>query len=450
MSPEPPTDEIVAIEQVDLGDLAFAAGQRADAVAKWRQASKTSDHPAIVAMVALRRVRVEGTLAPLWQERVWTVALANCPLTTPICRLAHADRSLYVPSFAGGSHDHAAALIAGETWSPILQGAADQRATFARQGTPWLDHPGTWTTNLSLTYDQLSGVGAMARFIHPDVAYTSHRVDLLAYADFGGNWTTTARWRTPGQPAAAVFAAASNGFAYAWTHDPATPAGVPVRVAHGRGEATVAVRPIETPVRVWASAGGRYDSVASPAVPTLGGSCSGCVDGDLLGEDVSNVLGFGAVAASWSPGTGRFRASANVEAGTGDYSHLAIEGELRSSVPIGPFALAAQLAIAGTPLRAEPWWRWPSAGGAHLLRGLPDGRLRAPLLVSTQLEVSRGIVGPLHAAVFVDAAHADSATWTAGGGLRLVLPPGRDNTTRLDLGAGPLGWGAVLSWGEAF
>jgi len=39
---------------------------------------------------------------------------------------------------------------------------------------------------------------------------------------------------------------------------------------------------------------------------------------------------------------------------------------------------------------------------------------------------------------------------SAGGGLRLVLPPERDNTTRLDVGFSPHGWGVVLAFGETF
>lgn len=439
--------EIAAVRAIDVGDTMFQAGERAVASVKWTEAAATSNHPAIVAMVALRRVHLEGNLAPMWQERVWTQALANCPVSEPVCRLAHADRALFVPSFAGGSLAEADELISAIDWSPELEKAARHRKFLARTGTNWIDHPGTWTTNFGLSFSQLSSAGASLRFIHPDVGFSGHRIEATAYGDLSGSWALNGRWYTPWKPATSLSIGGSRGWTYAWAPVESAPAGAGIPLSQGVFDARMAVEAVSGPVRVWTGVGGRYDTISLYSSAARAGDCDGCVPTELL-TDRDAGIGFATVSASWT--TTPMRVSLRTEAGTGDYEHLSVDMRLRAGVPVGSVNLAVQLAVSATPLAGEPWWRWPAAGGSYLLRGLPAGRLRAPVMTSAQFEASRTIVGPLEGALFIDAASADSATWTAGGGVRLVLPPERDNVTRLDVGAGPLGWGAVLSWGEAF
>lgn len=439
--------EYAAIALVEAGDQAFQAGQRAVAVAHWAEAAQASEHPAVAAMVALRRVHVEGNFAPMWQERTWTRALANCPISEPVCRLAHADRALFVPSFAGGSLDEAAELVTTGIWPSELHAAAKHREHLANRGTSWIDVPGSWTANLGLSYSQLSSAGAALRFVHPDVGFAGHRVEASAYGDLSGSWALNGRWFTPWKPATSLSVLGSQGWTYAWAPVDGVATGAGIPLSHGAFDARAAVQAVGTPFRVWTGIGVRYDSMLLYSSAALDGDCDGCVPAQALG-DAQASLAFATASASW--GSEPLRVSFRTEGGTGDYAHVALDAKLRTTLPIGPVDLAAQLAISATPLAEEPWWRWPSAGGSYLLRGLPAGRLRAPVMTSAQFELSRPIVGPLEGALFLDAASADSATWTAGGGVRLVLPPGRDNTTRLDFGAGPLGWGAVLSWGDAF
>ena len=137
------------------------------------------------------------------------------------------------------------------------------------------------------------------------------------------------------------------------------------------------------------------------------------------------------------------------EADFGAYTWVGLTLDARAHTPIGHGELAGRVLATGVPTPDVPFHRLPTAGGAELLRGLPAGRFRAPTLYALQIEGRYPIVGPLHAAAFVDAARVEGDHFTAGGGLRLVLPPGRDNVTRVDVGFGPEGWGVVVAWGEA-
>jgi hypothetical protein len=333
--------------------------------------------------------------------------------------------------------------------------AITQRRAWSRDGARWIENPGTWNANLGFSYAQLSSLGILARFTHPDLGFRAHRLDSSLYADLSGTWAANARWTTPGPYSTSTAISGSQATTYAWTDGTNGPQAVPIH--HDIVEGQVGVRLVRSPVRVWTGISARFDELSDPAVARGGATepvgeyearCPGCVPENELVNTNGATYALG-TSVAWAPNE-RFRTSLAVEAGTGSWTHLSVAGKVRGELPLGPLRMRTQLALEATPLHDEPWWRWPSAGGANLLRGLPAGRYRAPVLSSVQAELSHRITGPLEAAIFVDSVVAGEPAWTAGGGVRLVLPPGRDNTTRLDVGAGPDGWGAVLSWGDAF
>ena len=81
---------------------------------------------------------------------------------------------------------------------------------------------------------------------------------------------------------------------------------------------------------------------------------------------------------------------------------------------------------------------------------MPAGYYRDETLGFGQLELRHPLEQPIELALFLDTAFIDGLHWTAGGGLRLVLPPDRRNVTRLDVGFGEGTWGVVVSWGDAW
>jgi hypothetical protein len=129
--------------------------------------------------------------------------------------------------------------------------------------------------------------------------------------------------------------------------------------------------------------------------------------------------------------------------------HVLSAADVTLHQPVGRGVFAARVGGEWAPGEAA-WFLRPGVGGTTLLRGLPAGRFRDEGLASAQVELRHPIVGPLHAAAFVDGAWCDAFHASAGAGLRLVLPPEADNTTRLDVGVSPDGWGVVLAFGEAF
>lgn len=391
-------------------------------------------------MARIRLVRFQGNLAPMWQEGPLDRALAACPPAEPWCAIARADWELWMPRFLGADPAHVEALLDG---SP-LSGPAEARRVQAR-GDPAgvralagmdptsLDGVGrgmvatgrvlppaadTWFVGAGVAVVPGGGVVGQARFVHPDLGWRRHVLVVAADGTTlgGGGVTGSTRLATPGRPGLLVSVARSP--LYHWDPDPTLhlvdTAGGVVTGGWGAGAWDFRVG--------WA---GRADHHGGLWTWTHGPTLN----------------------ATWS--SAPWRHSTTLTAQGGDYPYLYAESELSGSWTRGRFELRGRLAAEAASPDA-PFWRLPSAGGEALLRGEPAGRWRGPTLAATQVEARGRALGPVHAAVFVDLAAVDGLHWSAGAGLRLVLPPERWNVTRLDLGFAPGRWGVVLAWGEAW
>ncbi len=425
-----------AVEALEEGDTAWEAEERRAAVAAWRRALGLAGAPlcepvacrAVEAMAHLRLVHQEGNLAPFWREPGWTRALSVCPPAAPWCALAEIDRNLLVPAFAGGDAAAVPGLLAALDGQPALAAAVERRQRWVVAGRP--AGPGTWTIALGLSAAPGAGLGGALRFVHPDVGGAAHRLAVVAFGNSAAEGGLALSFMD------ATFHSTTRVSAarlqrYAWVGEEAlafrsdraeVDFGVPVPVGPlvvtGGGTA-LAEELGGAPAAAFAdrvyAAGPRLGVAAEALARRLRGSVGGRVLFDLDGA---------------AP-------------------HVLSEAAVMLHQPVARGVFAARVGGEWAPDEAV-WFLLPAVGGTTLLRGLPYGRFRAEALASAQAELRYPLFGPVHGAVFVDSAWCDGPHVSGGGGLRLVLPPAQDNTTRLDVGVSPDGWGVVLAFGEAF
>lgn len=451
-----------ALAEISEGDRAWWSGDRGAAYAAWRRAlvlalaaaaespdtqARPATRPperasaqarAAEAMARVRLLQLGGTTAPFVHEARLNAALANCPTTEPWCVIAAADWELFMPAFTGANPARVPELLAG---SP-LPGPAAARITVATGDQTALDAlptealdgmgagmrqtrrirppaPGTWVLGLGVGGAPGAGVGLTVRFVHPDLAWRGHRLEVTAGGDSRLGFSVASSLRTATRPGWVFGVSGARVVADRWEGDVATP------YALGTLRGYAAVAPRWQDVTLLAGASVRADWIDGAAY--VAGPLAAVTLGDLT----------------------RDGARVTVDTSFGTYTHLALSGEWRAHPPLEGGELAIRLAGTHVPT-ASPFYRLPTAGGADLLRGLPAGRFRAPTVLAAQAEYRRVLVGPLHGAAFVDTAWVDGPHVTAGLGVRLVLPPARENVTRLDIGFGPEGWGVVAAWGDAF
>lgn len=434
-----------ALDRLAEGDEAWFADDRRAAVRAWREAlALAGDAPAdraAEAMAHVRLVRFEGNLAPLWHEAALNRALDACPPTEPWCGVAWSDWELWMPSFVGADPARVPARLRG---SPLV-GPAEARRVQAR-GDPAglaglaalpaeaLDGVGrgmvrtgrlrpppadTWFIGTGIAVvPGLGGVGRV-RFAHPDVGWDRHALMITADGSTlgGGSVAISGSLATATRPSASVLVARSRG--WVWRPEPEPYTVDTAAAAYTQGFA----------VDRWAFRmgwTGRLDRHAGESTFTHGPR----------------------LQAEWS-GEG-LRLGASLTPMGGDYPFLYASAELAGRWSRGRTELRGRALGEATPIPETPFWRRPTAGGETLLRGLPAGRFRGPMLGAAQGEARVHAAGPVSVAGFVDLAAVDGVHLTAGPGLRLTLPPERWNVTRLDLGFGPEGWGLVLAWGEAW
>ena len=448
-----------AIDALARGDAHFWAGDRPAAVAEWRAAVKVAAPcaevacRAVEAMAHLRLVRREGNLAPIWHEGAWSRALADCPVDEPLCVLAEADRRLTVPPFAGGDVASvpglvAALLVDGAPWAGAA--AARQRLAVARgapgiavewpsQGDDGLSRamkastqaeapdPGTWTLSLGVTAAPYAGFGGLVRLVEPDVGGRGHRLALVVAADSTGTVASSSSLavRSPMSPSVGV--GYSRGPLWSWPDDGA------VASLAERADGSLSVATVIGPATISGGAVGLWF--------------------DPRNRNPERVVGVGPHASvRFTERTSRFSSTVSgrdiIDADTAGH-HVLVDADVRKIFSIGRLELASRLYGQGAPGETA-WYLEPALGGSTLLRGVPYGRFRAEWVAAVQVEARYPIVGPLHGALFVDNAWADGLHVSVGGGIRLVLPPERENVTRVDVGFSPDGWGVVLAWGEAF
>jgi hypothetical protein len=258
------------------------------------------------------------------------------------------------------------------------------------------------------------------RFVDPDLAWKAWRLELIAGGDTRGGALASASLITATRPAFVASASASRAIADAWVE------GTPIAYELDTVRIGAGVAPRLDDVTVQVGASARADWLDGAPALVAGPSAS---------------LARGDPAATWL----RLGFDSNL----GAYTHVALSADARAHPSLAGGTLALRAAITHVPTDS-PFYRLPTAGGADLLRGAPAGRYRDATVFAAQAEYRHPIVGPLEGALFVDTAAAQGWHMTGGGGLRIVLPPGRLNVTRVDVGVGPGTWGVVAAWGEAF
>ncbi|MSQ01530.1 MAG: hypothetical protein EXR71_06510 [Myxococcales bacterium] len=448
-----------AIDALARGDASFWAGDRPAAVVEWRAALRGAGAceedacRAVSAMAHVRLVRREGNFAPLWHEPGWNRALGDCPAEEPLCVLAEADRRLTVPAFAGGDVASVAGLVApllveGSPWAGAA--AARQRLAVARgapgiavewpsQGDDGLARamkasarsdapdPGTWTLSFGLTAAPYAGFGGLVRLVEPDLGGRGHRLSLVAAADSTGTVAASSSLAVRSAASPSTSLGYGRGPLWSWSGEGAQ------ATLSERADCAIGVATSVGPITVSGGAGGLWF--------------------DPRDTSPERVVGVGPTASVrfadrptrwWISISGRDI----IDADTAGH-HLLVDADVRKVFSIGRLDLASRLYGQGAPGETA-WYLEPAVGGSTLLRGLPYGRFRAEWIAAAQVEARVPVVGPLHAALFVDSVWADGFHASVGGGIRLVLPPERENVTRVDVGFSPDGWGVVLGWGEAF
>lgn len=429
-----------SIADISIGDEAWWAGDRGEALTAWRRALAEVDTSAVgraaEVMARVRLLQVTGNLAPFVHERRMSLALDACPTSEPWCHIAAADVELFMPAFTGADPRRIPELLAG---SPLvgpatariaaatgdigaLAGLADAeldgmgRGILAqRRRLP--PNPGTWVLGVGIGGAPGAGVGFLVRFVDPDLAWAQHRLELVASADTRGGFYIASGLRTAGRTPLSFGLTGGRSIGDLWIDD----APQAWSLAYARGSA--AINPHWSGVSLVVGASARVE--ASQDVGVTAGPYTALSLGD---RDVLRV---------------------SADSAFGAYTHVLVGADWRGQQPLAGGTLALHTALTYVPT-ASPFWRLPSAGGSDVLRGLSAGRYRVHTLAIGQVEYRHVVIGPLYGAAFLDAAWADGGHMTAGVGLRIVLPPDRENTTRLDFGAGPEGWGFVVAWGEAF
>ncbi len=462
----------ISLDLVSDGDLAWWTGDRPRArrlyrdalraaVAERRDAKARGVDPlpetrAAEARARLRTILLGNNFSPLVHQGRLFKALDLCPTTEPECVVTEAELALFLPPMLGGDPSIVGPMLSGLDTGPArarkVAAGGDPALLRADEGPP--DAP---------PRPDLDGMGR-------GMLATSQRLPV-------NPGTSVWAFGLGGAPglgmAASLVYSTPDAFGKAWRFD-----GTLAGDSRGGGIVSGALRGprlgggasvSRLVVDDWRS-GGR-ESVRLEAARTF---ASGTVlrrgaTGVEVGLDarterddpVGSWLRAAGPTVALTVGTSpRLRISA--ETGAGDYLHTLLGADVRGGVGVPGVggSLVARAGVQGVPTAGTPWWRWPSAGGSSVLRGISAGRWRAPLLATGQIEWRRTVAGPLAGALFTDHAWADDGTragWhaTAGAGLRLVVPGMEAASTRLDFGWGlspddRAAWGLVVGVGEAF
>lgn len=416
------------IAPIDAGDLAWWRGDRAAAVSAYREALAGADATpvgrAVEAMARVRLLQFSGSVGPFIHEAALDRALADCPAAEPLCAVALADYQLWMPRFTGADPARVEGILADNPLGgsrrvaagadPALVADDGMGRGITETGRRMPESPGTWRVAVGVGGAPGLGVAGVVRFEHPDLGYRGHALGAAASVDsrggglLSGVLTTASRWQV------AALGARQIGEFGDGTYTLATVRGSGAWVPRGPD------------VGLQLGLGARTDTLGAGWLPVAGP--------------------FGAVTL----GSGAVWTRVGVDTGFGAYRHAALSWDTRAYPAVLGGTLALRAAFTHVPTVESPFFRLPSAGGSELLRGEPAGRYRDASLFAGQVELRRTVRDPVGISLFADTAWLGEWHATVGGGLRLTLPPGDDNVTRLEVGWCPGSWGVVAGWGNAF
>ena len=431
---------------LDEGDLAWAGGERGEARSAWRVAASSQD-PAVRAQAELRLLLVSGSVGLAVHGPRADAALLQCPVEDAWCDIATAERELYLRQL-------------GLPWSPGRTRTALARAEAAlpevvRTRRVWLGEvdpdelasvpippdglgqglqahagrypsgPGTWVLGLGVAGASGQGVGGGLRLVHPDLGWKGHRLTAEAGLTSRGAGQLSLRLQThPQQGAFTVASLRGQRLVQDTWQD---------GVAVGIEQAGVAVASL--------ALGRQFDSGFTVwAGPML--------RADLVNDEL--IQGHGAVGGtSWRPGPA-WRHTLSLELSAVGTGFLGSRLELAWIPTTAGSHPAVQLLGQWVPWSTGPDWRLPTVGGGQVLRSGSVGRLRAEELVAAVVEWRQGVGSALELVPFVEGAWVDGPHGGGGLGLRLKLPPRPNNTLRLDVAMGDIGFGLSVGWGDFF
>ena len=392
----------------------------------------------MVAMAELRLLLVSGNLGLASHGPRADRAHLECPAGVPWCDLARADYEILSSQLGLPADLNEAARLINRAQED-LPGPAMARRVWMGEAEPqqldglardglgdgllehatWPTGPGTWFVGLGFSGAPGAGVGGGVRFVHPDVRWSSWRLQSDASLTTRGSGQLSMQLSTPGT------------LWSVW----ALRGGRLILDNYQTGE-TISLNTINA----LAGPGLRRGRAAVWAGPLLR---LDQVDGERLS---GHGLALGATHTA-----NVLRLSARMEQTLiADYRHTRLSTTAITTLPVGNTTTLVRLHGSAAPESQAPWWHLPSAGGGEHLRSAPLGRWRGLALAAAAVELRSPIIGALGGVVFAEVAAIEGVHPGGGAGLRLYLPPQPHSTLRIDLGYGEDGAVLTAGWGEAF
>ncbi len=424
---------------VDVGDRAWAKGDRNEAREAWNQASESAD-PAAVAMAEVRLLRVGGNLGLVVHGPRADAALVRCGDERGWCALARADRWLTLRDLglepAGGTEGARWAAIARLelpeaaqerlVWAGVapvgslMDGESGLGACLRTGGGAWPSGPGTWSMGLGVVGGVGSGLGGGVRFLHPDLGLRGAWLETSALVTSRGNLSLS-MGASVGEPWGLLARMSVQRYYFDYYVD----------------DSLVYSRVV--------------DSLELGVAPSAHFGSTKAWVGPLLRWDKSPELWF-------NPGVfggAKWRRSAWVAEFGGVVGLRQVFGVGELSVGRSPTKGLAGRLLSQAALGEVPSWRLPQVGGGQVLRSGPAGRWRGPRLGAFALEERLVFGDRLGGVGFFEGAavagrRGDGLHGGLGLGIRVRVPPQPSPPIRLDVAWGDGGWGFSAGWGESF